>query len=194
MGEAALKQEWTLETFLVWERDQPERWEFVGGQPRAMTGGSEAHDTIGGNIRAFLKFKLKGSDCRAQGPDLKVLTGLGTGRYPDAIINCAPPDPKGDVAQNPVVVFEVLSDSTKAKDFNEKFDEYEATPAIRQYVLVFQDEIRVKVYRREGGALILDRVSANLEDRIDLTVGASLSMSEIYDDITLAMKDQTARP
>ena len=162
--------------------------------PRAMNGGSEAHDTIGGNIRAFLKFKLKGSDCRAQGPDLKVLTGLGTGRYPDAIINCAPPDPKGDVAQNPVVVFEVLSDSTKAKDFNEKFDEYGATPAIWQYVLVFQDEIRVKVYRREGGALLLDRVSTNLEDRIDLTVGASLSMSEIYDDITLAMKDQTARP
>ena len=194
MGEAALKQEWTLETFLVWERDQPERWEFVGGQPRAMTGGSEAHDTIGGNIRAFLKFKLKGSDCRSQGPDLKVLTGMGTGRYPDAIINCAPPDPKGDVAQNPVVVFEVLSDSTKAKDFNEKFDEYGATPAIRQYVLVFQDEIRVKVYRREGGALLLDRVSTNLEDRIDLTVGASLSMSEIYDDIALATKDQTARP
>jgi Uma2 family endonuclease len=194
MGEAALKQEWTLETFLVWERDQPERWEFVDGQPRAMTGGSEAHDTIGGNIRAFLKFKLKGSDYRAQGPDLKILTGLETSRYPDALINCAPPDPKGDIAQNPVVVFEVLSDSTKAKDFNEKFDEYEATPAIRQYVLVFQDEIRVKVYRREGGALLLDRVSTNLEDRIDLTVGASLSMSEIYDDITLAMKDQTARP
>jgi Uma2 family endonuclease len=158
MGEAALKQEWTLETFLVWERDQPERWEFVDGQPRAMTGGSEAHDTIGGNIRAFLKFKLKGSDCRAQGPDLKILTGLETSRYPDALINCAPPDPKGDIAQNPVVVFEVLSDSTKAKDFNEKFDEYEATPAIRQYVLVFQDEIRVKVYRREGGALILAEV------------------------------------
>jgi Uma2 family endonuclease len=193
MGEAALKQEWTLETFLVWERDQPERWEFVDGQPRAMTGGSEAHDTIGGNIRAFLKFKLKGFDCRAQGPDLKILTGLETSRYPDALINCAPPDPKGDIAQNPVVVFEVLSDSTKAKDFNEKFDEYEATPAIRQYVLVFQDEIRVKVYRREGGALILDRVSTNLEDRIDLAVGTSLSMSEIYDDITFETKNQAAQ-
>ena len=79
------------------------------------------------------------------------LDSVETSRYPDALINCAPPDPKGDIAQNPVVVFEVLSDSTKAKDFNEKFDEYEATPAIRQYVLVFQDEIRVEVYRREGG-------------------------------------------
>ena len=128
------------------------------------------------------------------GAHLKILTGLETSRYPDALINCAPPDPKGDIAQNPVVVFEVLSDSTKAKDFNEKFDEYEATSAIRQYVLVFQDEIRVKVYRREGGALILDRVSANLEDRIDLAIGASLSMSEIYDDITFAAKSQAAQP
>jgi Uma2 family endonuclease len=181
MTGAALKQAWTLDAFLEWERQQPDRYEFVGGQPRAMGGGSDIHDGIAGNIRAFLKFRLKGSPCRVSGPDLKILTGLGTGRYPDALINCAPR--KDDIAENPVVVFEVLSGSTRAIDLGDKFDEYDATPAILQYILVEQDEPRVKVYRREGAALVLDHVYTRLEDALVLTVGVSLSLAEIYDDI-----------
>jgi Uma2 family endonuclease len=183
MGDAALKPAWTIETFLDWEREQPEKWEFVGGQPRAMGGGTDVHDSIAGNIRAFLKFKLKGSKCRTSGPDLKVLTGFGTSRYPDALVNCAPR--VRDVAMNPVVVFEVLSDSTKAGDFGDKFDEYDATPAILQYVVVYQDEVRVKLYRREGGALVLDRAFTSIDDWIDLAVGVSLGLAEIYDDIEM---------
>ena len=75
MTGAALKQAWTLDAFLEWERQKPDRYEFVGGQPRAMGGGSDIHDGIAGNIRAFLKFRLKGSPCRVSGPDLKILTG-----------------------------------------------------------------------------------------------------------------------
>lgn len=45
-----------------------------------------------------------------------------------------------------------------------------------------QAEIRVKLYRREGGALVLDRVFTALEDQIDLVAGVSLRLAEIYDD------------
>ena len=145
MAGAALRAEWTLEAFLGWERLQSGKWEFVGGQPRAMGGGTDIHDSIAGNIRAFLKFKLKGSECRASGPDLKIITGLGTSRYPDALVNCAPR--AKDVALNPAVVFEVLSDSTKAGDFGDKFDEYDATPAILQYVLVYRNRRKTRSFR-----------------------------------------------
>ena len=43
---AALKP-LTLAEFLAWERAQPERYEFDGVQPVAMTGGSRAHSRIG---------------------------------------------------------------------------------------------------------------------------------------------------
>src|SRR5688572_11543002 len=103
MGEAAPRLGWTWEEYLVWEKEQPQKWEFVGGRPRMMNGGNQAHSIIGNNIRFYLKSALRGSKCRSHGPDLKVKTRLGTGRYPDALIDCAPLENKAGEARNPVV-------------------------------------------------------------------------------------------
>jgi Uma2 family endonuclease len=47
-----------------------------------------------------------------------------------------------------VVVFEVLSDSTRRLDDGEKRDGYLTIPSLRVYVLVEPDEAAVIVYRR----------------------------------------------
>lgn len=153
MSEAPQRKEWTWEEYLDWEARQPIRYELVNGQTYAMGGGTAEHDTIGNNLRGELRTRLRGGRCRPQGPDLKVKAGRD-GRYPDALIDCGPRVPGALCAQEPTVVFEVLSRSTVWIDQTLKLRDYDAEPSIRYYVLINQDEPRALVYRRdESGRL-----------------------------------------
>jgi Uma2 family endonuclease len=153
MSEAPLQDLWTWEAYLAWEAGQPSRCELVDGQVYAMVGGTAAHDIIGNNLRSELRAALSGHKCRVQGPDLKVKAGRDV-RYPDALIDCGPLVPGPVHAQEPTAVFEVLSKSTAWIDQSLKLRAYDATPSIRYYMLINQDEPRVMIYPRdEGGAL-----------------------------------------
>jgi len=46
----ALRRTMTLDDFLIWEAEQPERYEYDGFGPVAMNGGTVAHATIGTNL------------------------------------------------------------------------------------------------------------------------------------------------
>jgi Uma2 family endonuclease len=169
MSEAKRQTTWTWEAYLEWEARQPIRHELVDGQVYAMGGGTAEHDTIGNNLRAALHAQMRGKPCRAHGPDLKVRAGKD-GRYPDALIDCGPRIPGALHAQEPVAVFEVLSKSTGWIDQSLKLRDYDATPTIRSYVLISQDEQRAMVYTRdEDGrlgvqtAVLLEGADASIE-------------------------------
>jgi Uma2 family endonuclease len=55
-----------------------------------------------------------------------------------------------DVLLNPVLIIEVLSDSTEKYDRGEKFFHYRRVESLREYVLVSQAECLVERYVREG--------------------------------------------
>ena len=57
---------------------------------------------------------------------------------------------KTTVIRDPVVVFEVLSESTSRTDRIEKLREYGATPSIQRYIILEQDTIAATVYVRKG--------------------------------------------
>jgi len=147
--------------YVTWEATQPVRHDLVGGEVHAMGGGTRQHDSVCNNLRALLWTQLRGRPCRSHGPDLKVQTGTGNGRYPDALIDCGKRASDALQAEEPVAVFEVLSRSTSWKDQNEKFDDYDATPTIQHYVLVFQDQMRVMAYGRDDRGR-LDRGNATV--------------------------------
>ena len=79
----------TSDEFLAWEERQELKWEFDGFQPVAMNGGSVAHSRIQGNLIFTLVGRLRGKRCQPYGPDLKVPTGKGRYRYPDALVTCS---------------------------------------------------------------------------------------------------------
>ena len=188
MSEAKLQTSWTWETYLDWEARQPIRYELVDGQVYAIGGGTAEHDTIGNNLRAALHTQLRGKPCRVHGPDLKVRAGRD-GRYPDALIDCGPRVPGALHAQDPVAVFEVLSKSTGWIDQSLKLRDYEATPSIRTYVLISQDEKRAMVYTRDEDGRLGIR-SAVLLEGADASVvipefGLALPFSALYEGLEL---------
>jgi Uma2 family endonuclease len=196
MPEAKQQPGWTWEAYLDWEARQPIRYELVDGQVYAMAGGTAEHDTICNNLRAALHGQLRGTPCRPQGPDLKVRAGKD-GRYPDALVDCGPRMSGALQAQEPVAVFEVLSKTTAWIDQNLKLRDYDATPSVRTYVLISQDERRAMVYARDRdgrlgiqNAVVLEGGEASI-DIPDL--GLVLPFSALYEGLDLD-SDRVAIP
>ncbi len=190
----ALRRPMTLAEFLDWEERQPVRYEFDGFGPVAMTGGTYGHSTIQRNLAFALTGRLRGNPCQFQGSDIKIQVGDGHIRYPDGMVVCSPVDRTATVVHEPVVVFEVLSPSTAAKDRIVKAREYQATPSIRRYVMLEQDSVGATVYARSGETwtheiLVADSILSLPE------IGVSLPLAELYEGILFeAEQDGDERP
>jgi len=139
----------TAAEFLVWEEKQPLCYEFDGFQPIAMTGGTAAHAALQRNLAIALGGRLRGQRCQLFGNNLKIEVA-GKIRYPDGFVVCSPISPAEKIIHDPVVIFEVLSDSTARTDLVTKNHEYASTPSVQRYVILSQDEIAGAMFERIG--------------------------------------------
>jgi len=174
----------SLEQFLVWEAGQPERYEFVGGEPRMRTGESQAHTAICVNLIARLLGRLRGTPCRPGGSDLRVpIPATGQSRYPDAQIDCGKFEPTSHDASAPAVVFEVLSKSNDLRDQHGRLRDYDSVATIRHYVVIAQSEAVVVIYDRdEAGRLAPGAMLTEATAQLDLpAVGVTIGLDEIYE-------------
>jgi len=171
--------------YLAAEQDSDHRHEFLDGVIIAMAGGSDEHNAIAGNLARLLGNRRTGS-CRYYTPDQRFwIASRARGRYADGSIICgAPEHPAHDdqATINPTVVIEVMSPSSEGDDDGDKRSDFQSLASLEAYVLVAQDERRVKVYRRAGGEW---RVTTYRDqDSFELpTLSAAIPVREIYDGI-----------
>lgn len=140
---------YTYEDYVQWEG----RWELIRGIPYAMTPapGIE-HQATSNNIGWLLKEALSEcEECLALLPvDWKI--DEYTVVQPDNLVICG--KEKGAyLRKTPVLIFEILSESTTSKDKNTKFALYEKE-GVRHYVIVDPKERLAKVYRLHEGKYI----------------------------------------
>jgi Uma2 family endonuclease len=178
------KRDWTAQEYLLWERQQLTRHEFFRGEVFAMGGASREHNLLVVNITAELRSALRKKPCETYPSDMRVKvpsTGLYT--YPDASVVCGEPefeDGALDTVLNPLVLIEVLSDSSERYDRGKKFEQYRSIPSLTDYVLVAQDHVLVEHFRRgEGGTWVLSEVRGG--GRVELLgPKCALEVDEIY--------------
>lgn len=175
----------TLAEFLAWEERQDTRYEFDGLQPVAMTGGTYRHDRIIFSLHRALDRALSGKPCRPSGPNMKILTPGERSRYPDALVTCTPIDPRATVAENPVVVFEVVSAGSTRDDRIIKLREYQATPSIQRYVIMEQDSVAATVIERSGTAWVIHALTEGDVLRMP-EIGIELAVAELYESVTMS--------
>jgi len=188
----ALRNPMTLAAFLAWEKCQPTRFEFDGSQPVAMTGGTVAHNRIMRRLHRALERGLEGHPCEVFGPDVKVIVD-GRARYPDAVVSCTPQSDSSLVIETPVVVFEVLSESTSRTDRIEKVREYQATPSILRYVVLEQDSIGATVFDRRDHGWAASTLTAG--DRLSMPeIGVEIPIVELYAGAHWLETDRAAGP
>eukprot|EP01037_Dinobryon_pediforme_P027401 gene27401-30281_t len=131
MSNAAIRQKrYTVAEFEELELDAPdgERWELIDGQiVRMMTGGTIAHNRIVRNFAGAVERALgaKGSPCEVFTENVKFATdALDTATYPDVIVTCEPVKNEATKIEAPVVLVEVLSKTSVARDRIEKWSQY----------------------------------------------------------------------
>ncbi len=160
--------------------------EWLRGEVFAMAGGTFEHARLAMSLGGELRASLRDRPCGVLSSDLRIkveATGLTT--YPDVSVVCdkpefAPDDPHAIV--NPVVLVEVLSDSTEGYDRGEKFAHYRRIPSLREVVFVSQYERRIEVHRRnEAGRWELYEALAGQSVEL-VAIGCRLSVDEVYRD------------
>jgi Uma2 family endonuclease len=167
--------------------------EFFDGEMFAMAGGSREHSLIGTNIAGEFRDRLKGRSCIAYNSDLRIkieATGLFT--YPDLSIICGPvqlAEESDETAVNPVVIVEVLSDSTEGYDRGKKFEHYRQIPTLREYLLVSQKEPRIEQFvRMEDGRWVLTEASG-LDSKLEVpSLSIEIALREVFANVTFAPK------
>lgn len=148
---AAPHRRLTVAEYLAIERASEQKHEFINGEVFAMAGASRQHNEIRENLGGELFAQLKGGPCRTYSSDqrLKVVRdGQPIYTYPDYLIVCGPPQfarEQGlDTLLNPLVIFEILSDTTEDYDRGEKFEYYRQLASLREYVLMSQKSMEVE--------------------------------------------------
>ena len=181
----------TAEEYLERERAAEFRSEYWLGQTCAMSGATEAHEMIVSNLSRHTQNALAGTGCRVFSSNMKVGVTKKRGfAYPDLTITCGDRrffDSVRDVLMNPVVIFEVLSDSTRGFDLGEKFREYQRLESLRHYVLVEQDVRAVTHFERSSDGEWLYKSLTAADHVLHLTAAASISLtlSQIYEDVAV---------
>jgi Uma2 family endonuclease len=177
------------EEYLTLERRAEFKSEYVDGVMYAMAGGSERHNLIAANVIISIGSQLRDHPCRVYPSDLKVrVPNSRRFFYPDVSIVCGETlfaDDERDVVLNPVIVVEVLSESTAAFDRGKKFQSYQQIESLREYLLVSQDEYVVEHFLRQDAGHWLYTKAGGLEETLALpTVKCQLALSDVYSKVT----------
>lgn len=185
----------TVEEFLVWAEAQPGdgKYELIGGIPVLKNGAegepltamaperfahAEAKFAITAKLRAAIR--SAGVPCQAAVDGLGIAVDEHTSYIPDALVNCG--DPIADDAQfapNAIIVVEVVSPTSRARDFSEKFTDYFRVASIQHYLIVDLDRRLVLHHKRGEAGTIVTAIAKEGALRLD-PPGIEISLDGIF--------------
>jgi len=145
----------TVEEYVELERSTNTKYEYHNGEVFALAGGSFNHSILCSRIHSMLDRRLQKEkiNCEALTSEMKLrIEKHEKYFYPDAMVVCGdfkqPKDFK-DAITNPVLIVEVLSDSSAEYDRGEKFHQYSSIKTFQEYVLIAQDKPVVETFYRK---------------------------------------------
>ena len=163
--------------YLDGEKISAIKHELIDGIVYAMAGASENHARISGNLFAELHGHLKGHSCEPFMADMKLNIEQNF-YYPDVMVCCDEDDNNPYFKRSPVLIAEVLSNTTYRNDKGLKARHYRTIPSLQEYLLIEQNRCDVELMRRREGWFSHHYF---LGDELLLeSVGLTLPVSEIY--------------
>ena len=194
-AEQSPKQPASLQDYLKQEEASTTKHEFWDGQIVAMAGGSPAHNKIVNSIGTAIDLALdkRVKDCSVFSSDQQVyIPAYNRCAYPDCTVVCGEENLSGNtMLLNPLLIIEVLSESTKQYDSTDKFEAYRSIPSFKEYVLVWQTIPKVQSWYKEDEQLWRISSVFGLDKTLPLySLDCELALTEIYKRIkTLGKKD-----
>jgi Uma2 family endonuclease len=184
MSSAASKTYLSPQQYLALKRASDIKHEHYRGEMFAMAGAGREHNLIVVNVTSELRNQLRDRQCEVYAAAMRVfLPPTEDYAYPDVVVACGEPqfmDDAFDTLLNPILIVEVLSESTKDFDRGSKFAYYRQIPSLREFVAISQEQVWVEHHRlvdREWKLVDLVRRRDFL--RLE-SVGCEISLSEVY--------------
>jgi Uma2 family endonuclease len=179
----------TIAEYLGGEENSTVKHEFLGGTVHAMAGATNHHNVVAGNGFGLLFGMLRGKPCQPFNSATKVRIEFPDHTrfyYPDAMVVCHANPPTEQFQDQPVLIIEVLSDSTRRADLGEKRDAYLTIPSLKVLLFVEPEQPLVILHRRkpEGGFAI--EAHAGLDALIPLPeIEGCLPLAALYERVDL---------
>ena len=178
------KRKYTPEEYLALEEKAEYRSEYDNGEIIAMAGGSLNHARIISNLDRKFAGKI-GKDCESVTTEVKIrVEDYRKFYYPDVFIFCGKANfyqKRNDTITNPVLIVEVLSDSTEAKDRGEKMLAYRTLASLREYVLISQAKPIVEQFIKNADRDWIHKATIGLKSSGTYqSIAVTMNLEEIY--------------
>jgi Uma2 family endonuclease len=171
----------TVDEYLAWAAEQPQRYELRDGTVFAMSPENLGHAEKKAAVHAALRtdIRARGLLCHALPDGMTVRVDDATAYEPDALVYCGAKLASSVVeVPNPVIVVEVLP-STRHIDLSAKLADYFRLPSVAHYLIVDPDKPRIVHHARGTGDTILTRIVSDGSIRLD-PPGIELTMAAVY--------------
>lgn len=184
---------YTKEEYLALEEKAEFRNEYHDGEIIAMTGGTFNHNKIAGNFYFQFKLAFRGKKYEISINDVKLwIPDWKRYLYPDLMIFEGQPIYENEnttIVNNPSIIIEVLSNSTKDYDRSEKFKYYRSISTLKEYILIDQYEPYIEHFIKQSENEWLLKTYDQKTTNLTLSsVEFQIAFSDIYEGINFESK------
>ena len=176
----------SVEEYLAGEASSAIKHEYVDGRIYAMSGRKNAHNRLASRVLVSLGRQLDGNRCEPFNSDTKIRIRHGERTYfyyPDVSVVCDSNSDAEVFQDRPVVIVEVLSDSTRRIDEGEKRDRYFLVDSLDTYVLLEVDRPMATVFQRveKTGEFVSTIYEGDAAISLPV-IDSSITFADIYGD------------
>jgi len=176
---------YTPEEYLALEETSEDKNEYRQGEIIPMVGATTNHNQIAGNFYRRFPLTINNQDYYTYMETVRLwLSDYSIYTYPDVMVIKGQPLYQGNSKSNvinPLIIVEVLSNSTQAYDRGDKFKFYRSLPTFQEYILIEQSSYSVeRYYKQKDDQWLIDFVTGENAVLQLVSVDWQISLQDLY--------------
>jgi Uma2 family endonuclease len=176
---------YTPEEYLALEETSEDKNEYRQGEIIPMVGATTNHNQIAGNFYRRFPLTINNQDYYTYMETVRLwLSDYSIYTYPDVMVIKGQPLYQGNSQSNvinPLIIVEVLSNSTQAYDRGDKFKSYRSLPTFQEYILIEQSSYSVERYsKQKDDQWLIDFVTGENAVLQLVSVDWQISLQDLY--------------
>jgi Uma2 family endonuclease len=189
------KRYYTPEEYLALEESAIDKSEYHDGEIVPMTGGTTNHNKLALNFCRKFPLNVNGQDYETFINDVRLwIPQTRRYVYPDIMVIQGQPvyrENNQTIVTNPLVIVEVLSNSTKDYDRGGKFLAYRSIPEFREYILIDQYSYHIEQFaKNSNGKWVLTEYDSEESVLILESVEFQMPLREVYKRINFELEEE----
>ncbi len=190
------KTHYTVDEYLRHEEVSEIRHEYHNGYIKLRGGSSLNHNRIAGKFCSDFNIRFENQSYEAFITEVKLwIPFYHSFTYPDVMIIQGEPkflEGRKDTLLDPVLIVEVLSDSTELYDRTDKFKMYRTLASLKEYILISQYQTRVEQFAIDAQGEWVFRDYEGEENVLKLvSVPFEIKLSQLYRKVNFASETRS---